>query len=375
MKAAARDIERRLAQATSAMECLAALLDLAQHHAGAFRNREALRAAREALNIARVRGDTLSVGRALGIATVCHYQRGDYVSAVASGLDAVEAYAEGDLRGRCDAFQSIALALLSVQAYDLAQAIAVRAVDDAKRGGDAQREAGARSVHGVILADRGRFNSARREFRAAAATHRLMRDPARLKKSIANLGHTYRKQADAEERAGRAQSRFYLKQALRVYRVALETGGSDADDAIILGGIAECLCRMGDLVDAHAQISRALALAREVACPAVLAPCELWESHILKAMGELDAASKACERAALNAAELEHGDILVTCLLAHSSIEDLLGHFERGNDLEKRARRLAREREDLLARVREEMGPLWNRYTAERRDGAGSGVS
>ena len=370
MKVVARELERRLVQASSAMECLAALLDLAQHHASAFQNREGLRAAREALNIARVRGDSLSIGRALGTATVCHYQRGDYVSAVAAGLDAVEAYAEGDLPGRSQAFQSIALALLSVRACELAETVCVRAVADASEGADAQREAGARSVHGVVLTDRGRFNPARREFRSAAATYRRLGDRVRLKKTISNLGHTYRKQADAEERAGRAQARFYLKQALRVYRIALETGPSDADDAIILGGISECHCRMGNLEEARAEVARALALAREVGSPVILAPCQLWESHILKAMGELDAASRACERAVEASEQLEHDDILVTALHAHAAIEDLRGHFERANDLEQRARRLALERETLLARVREQMGPLWERYTAERRPGS-----
>ena len=78
-------------------------------------------------------------------------------------------------------------------------------------------------------------------------------------------------------------------------------------------------------------------------------------------------AARAAERAAKSAAELEHSDILVTCLLAQSAIEKLRGQAETGNDLEKRARHLERERDKLLARVREEMGPLWDRYTAERR--------
>ena len=124
---------------------------------------------------------------------------------------------------------------------------------------------------------------------------------------------------------------------------------------------------MGNLREACAEITRALALAREVASAVILAPCQLLESDILVQMGELDAAAKACERAVLSAGELEHDDILVTCLMAHSRIEDLRGRFERANDLEKRARQLSLERETLLARVRDEMGPLWERYTAERR--------
>lgn len=367
MKPMNRELERRFIQATSAAECLATLLDIANHHAASFQNLQGLRAAREALNIARVRRDSLAIGRALGTATLCHYQRGDYVAAVATGLDAVEAYADGDLLGRSHALQSIALALACVQSHELSETVAVRAVADAKASGDALREAGARSVYGFILAGRGRFNAARRQFRTAGATHRLQRDAVCQKKSIASLGHTYRSQAGATARASAAQVRFYLKQALRVYRIALLTGRSEADDAIILTCMAECHCRLGDVPEAYLEVAHALELARDVACPVILAPCLLWESHILKAMGELDAAARAAESAVKSAGELEHGDILVTCLLAQSAIESQRGRMDSANDLEKRARHLEREREGLLARVREEMGPLWDRYTAERR--------
>jgi tetratricopeptide (TPR) repeat protein len=365
MKAMDRELERRFIQATSAAECLATLLDIASHHAASFQNLQGLRAAREALNIARVRGDSLAVGRALGTATLCHYQRGDYVAAVATGLDAVEAYADGDLLGRSHALQGIALALFSVQSPDLAETVAMRAVADARASGSPLREAGARNVYGVILAGRGRFNAARRQFRAAAATYRLQLDFVSQKKAIANLGHTYRKQADATGRTP-AQVRFYLKQALRVYRVALLTGRCEADDAIVLNGMAECHCRLGDVSEAYLEAAHALELAQEVACPVILAPCLLWESHILKAMGELDAAARAAERAVKSAEELEHGSLLVDCLLAQSAVEIERGHSGTGNDLAKRARHMERERNTLLARVREEMGHLWDRYTAER---------
>ena len=368
MKSAVRDLERRLVQATSASECLATLLDIANHHAAAFHNREGLRAAREALNIARVRSDSLSIGRALGSATLCHYQRGDYVAAVATGLDAVEAYADGDLLGRSHALQSIALALLSVEQLDLAESVAARAVADARASGDAPQEAGALCVHGSILADQGHFNAARRQFRRAGATFRLQRDPVRQKKAISNLGHTYRNQADAHELAGLAQGRFYLKQALRVYGIALATGrtDADADDAIILGGIAECECRLGNLDAAFAAITRALALARDNESLVILAPCMLWEGRILKAMGDLDGSARALERAVQAAESLEDKASLAECLVALCAVEDQRGRFERATDLERRAARVMAERATLLARVRTELGPLWERYTAER---------
>jgi len=365
MKAAVREIEKRLMQSTDSADRLGLLIELANVHADAFENRAGLRAAREALQISRHRGDALAAGRALSVATLCHYQRGDYVSAVATGLDAVEAYADGDLAGRSNALQSIALALFSVGSLALAESTARRAIDDARASAQPAWEACARGVLGVILAQREDFNAARREFRQACAIYGRGADDVRVKKSAANLGHTYRHQGNAADRLGRGpQARFYWRQALRVYRIALEAGRAAADDAIILGCRAECELRMGEVAAARQSIARALALG--VQSPMILAPCYLWESHVLKAMGETKAAESACERARHAAEELEQGDMLVVCLHAQSQLADLQGRFEAAGDLEKRARDVAAERAAQLAQVREQLAPLWNRYTAHR---------
>src|SRR5690349_18780246 len=196
MGASTRELESRLLQASGDEGRMAILLELARAHGAAFRNREGLRAAREALTIARRIDDPLAIGRALSTATLCHFQRGDYVAAVATGLDAVAAYADGDLIGRSRALQSIALALFSVEAFELSEAVARRSVDDARAGGDAEREAYASNVLGFIIADRGHFNEARRLFRFAARHFRLAGDSVRLKKSISYLGHAYRRQGN-----------------------------------------------------------------------------------------------------------------------------------------------------------------------------------
>ena len=102
----------------------------------------------------------------------------------------------------------------------------------------------------------------------------------------------------------------------------------------------------------------------------ILAPCHLWESHVLKAMGETKAAESACERACHAAEQLEQGDMLAVCLHAQSQLADLQGRFETASDLEKRARDVGAERAAQLARVRELLAPLWNRYTAQRPESA-----
>jgi tetratricopeptide (TPR) repeat protein len=365
MNAVVRDLEKRLLQAADDPGRLAALIELADSHADAFENLEGLRAARDALQLARRRGDAVSIGRALSAATLCHYQRGDYVAAVATGLDAVEAYADGDLAGRASALQSIALALFAVESVELAESTVRHAIEDAVACGSTHHEAGARSVLAVILAQQEDFRAARREFRQACAIYRRDGDDVHVKKSAANVGHTYLRQGNATQRSGaHVEARFQWGQALRIYRVALGAAsrGTEADDAIILGSIAECQLLLGDAAAAHASASSALALGIE--SPMILAPCHLWESHVLQALDDLKGAQRACERAVAAAQQIPDGDMLVACLRALSKIADRLGRFETASDLERRAREAASERSAALAHLRVQLGPMLERYTA-----------
>ena len=367
MKSKARELEKRLLRSSDDQERLRILLDLAREHSAEFRNREGLRAAREALAIARRHRDGPAIGEALSTATHCHYQRGDYASAVATGLDAVEAYAEGDRVGRSRALQSIALALFAVEAHELALSMALRAVDDARASNDGDCEAYASTVCGAILADRGQFNEARRHFRVAAAYYRQRDDTVRVKKSASNLGHTYRKQGIWHEvRGNLPQARVYWKRALSVYRVALAAGQHEGDDAIILGSMAECQCSLGLLDAAHETIRKALVLATVGKNANVLAHCHLCESHILRAQGDLAGAERALVDARVFASAVEHDETLATSLHALAAVVLARGDAARAAEIEDQAVRAARERQEFLAHVREDLSPIWERYTDER---------
>jgi tetratricopeptide (TPR) repeat protein len=367
MKSKVRELETRLLRSSDDEERLRILVDLARAHSAEFRNREGLRAAREALAIARRRRDVPAIGEALSIATHCHYQRGDYASAVATGLDAVEAYAEGDRVGRSRALQSIALALFAVEAYDLALSMALRAVEDARAANDGDCEAYACTVSGAILGDRGQFNEARRHFRVAAAHYRQRQDAVRVKKSASNLGHTYRKQGIWHEvRGNLPQARIYWKRALGVYRVALAAGAQEGDDAIILGSMAECQCSLGDIDAAHETVRKALVLATLGKNATVLAHCHLWEAHILRARGDLAGAERALGDARVFASAVEHDEVLATCLHALAAVVLARGDGDKAAEIEGQAVRVAREREEFLAHVREDLSPIWERYTDER---------
>ena len=356
MGASTKELESRLLEASEDEGRLAILLELARAHGAAFRNREGLRAAREALNIARRRNDALAIGRALSTATLCHYQRGDYVAAVATGLDAVAAYADGDLVGRSRALQSIALALFSVEAFEAAESAARRAVDDARAAHDPEREAYASNVLGFIICDRGHFNEARRLFRFAGRHFRLAGDSLRLKKSISYLAHAYRRQGTSLERGGHiGQARIEWGRAISVYHIALGTGVHEADDAFIVGEMAECECRLGKYQQAYATVGRAIGLARSVSNTQVLANCYLWEGHVLQALGQLEAAEQSFNRAVKAAGPLEYDAVMPLSLRALAGVLSLRGEGEQATLAEGGAKAADDARRDFFARVRTEL--------------------
>lgn len=363
MRATIRELEAKLIRVQSATECLATLLALSELHAGTHRYREGLRCAREALNIARARQDAVAAARALTAASRCHYQRGDYVSAAAAAIEAVEAFGDSDPVGRSNALRSVALTLLEVEAYELAEIAAERATADALQAGDAGAEACARQVWGMILAHRDRFGAARRKFREAGAIQRRLGETLELKKSASNIGHGYRDEAkEAMARGERERARMLWRHAIRVYRVALGTGTEIAEDALIYAAIAQCECRLEDPQAALLAIRHGLSLAAQSVNPLALAHCHLWESHALKAMNRLEAARRSVERAREAAEQLDHDPVLAECLKAESALSDLGGRFESAHDLETRAEQVLLERTAFIARLREDLAALLARH-------------
>ena len=354
-----QELEAQLLQGKSAVECLGILISLAELHAATFHNREGIRCAREALNIARVRNDRRSAARALAAAMRCHHQRGDFVAAVANGLDAVASFGAGDLAQRSAALQGVAQGLIAVESFDLAADVAQRAAADARLADDRAAEAGARYLWGSILVSRDRYGDARRQFREAGALQRGLGDKVGLKKCAASIARAYLAQAnDAAERGEYDRASALARHAIRVFRVALATGQSLADDALALGGIAECTMLIGNRDKALIVVREALELAGQSRNQAALAYCHLWESHALRAAGKIDAARRACECARDAAEQLDHDPILGACLRAESLLNDLSGRFESAQDLEQRAERVDLEREAFLAQARDEVGLL-----------------
>ncbi|MGE0355539.1 MAG: hypothetical protein AB7P08_01360 [Burkholderiales bacterium] len=358
----ANEFESRLAAAADDRARLAVLVEKADFLAGAFRPREGLQVVREALTLGRALGDGISRARALSAATLCHYHRGDFASAVATGLDAVAAFPDAELTGTSRAWRGIALALAAVEDFGAAQAAAERALRLAVDSGDAACEASARAVLGIAFSGEQRFDDARRQLRAAAGAYRRIADRLHVKKMASNIGHVHCREADVRERQGRGEAaRRGRRHALRLFRAALALGTSDADDAIILGRLGECEHRLGRFGAAREHLARSLALAEAVGSARILASVLLWWGFALDAAGDPQDALSAWERASRHAERVEDHEVLALCLEATAGLEARLGRAQSAQELADRARQVDAERRERIARLRLQVRPLWDR--------------
>ena len=360
MNKGVRELEERLLQPVGDADRLGALLELGAHHAELGRDRDGLRAAREALEVARDRGDARARGHALALAARCHLQRADHFSAIASGIDALAALGHGERAARSEVLRILALSLHALDQHRYADSAGSEAVRLA--AGHERTEAAAREAYGRLLGDRNLNQAARHQLRRAGALYRRLADRGSLKRISARIADTYRNQAGGAQRAGKdEEARLQWRHAVRVYRTALAYGRHAAYDAEILAGLAECECGLGEIDASYEHAGMAVTLATDAEVSGTLARSRLWESHALQAMSRLPAAERACGHA-VAAAERAHDEpLLMLCLRTHARLNDLLGRFETGADLDGRARRLETQRKAHLARTREQLAPLLDR--------------
>jgi tetratricopeptide (TPR) repeat protein len=371
VKKGVREIERRLLQPAGDAERLGALLDMGTLHAELGHERDGLRAAREALDLARDGADRLAGARALALAARCHFQRGDHFAAIASGVDALDAFAAEEPQARAAVLRIVALALRAVEDLEHAEAAATAAVRLAT--GEPALEAAARETCGRVLAERGRNHEARQQLRRAGALFRHLFDRTGLKRITAEVAASYRNQANAAHRAGRTeQARLQWRHAARVYRTALAFGRHPAHDAATLAALAECELGLGDLDGAYEHAGLAAALAQDAEARATLARARLCESQALQAMSRIQAAERACSHAVTAADTSGEERLLITALRAHARLQDLLGRFQTGADLDERARRLEQQRATLLGDMRAQLAPLLDRTRRDPRLDSGA---
>jgi predicted ATPase/class 3 adenylate cyclase/Tfp pilus assembly protein PilF len=136
----------------------------------------------------------------------------------------------------------------------LIEAVLNEALALARRHGDRQKEAIARSILGAALCTLGRMGEARAELESALALQRELDDPRVEGSILTNLGRIEVDQGQVD--AGRA----HYERALRLQREL----GNRIEEASVLSQIAVVMGESGRLPEAQAYFEESLAISREL---------------------------------------------------------------------------------------------------------------
>lgn len=352
-----------LATAVPERERLQAALRESASLASAFESRSALRAVSEALRLARRLRDPRAEAQSLVLATQCHYQRGDYVAAVATGLDACATYADNDLEGRSHVFHSVALAFFSVAEFRRAEEAARRAIRYASREHESLAEAMARSTLAFVLCDSAQFDEALLQLRRARARFRKLGDELRVKKATSNTGHVWRKRGIAFAAARNADAaRRCWQKSMRYYRAALNTGASRLDDAIILGSLGESALRLGQFHEAIAHLDAAAERTGPRDAARIVAHIALRRGEAELALKRSAAAERHLRVAVEQALSLDNDEIGLEAREALARLCDERGDGSQARAWREERARLLESRREALAGFRRQMRPLWDHF-------------
>jgi tetratricopeptide (TPR) repeat protein len=321
-----------------------------------------LRAVAEALRLARKLGDRRSEAQSLSIATTCHYLRGDYVSAVATGIDACATFPSNDIAGRSYALQGVALAFFSVSDYVRARGACERAILYGTIEGEPGREASARNVLGYVLAESGHHEEALAEFRLARKHFRKLGDAVRAKKMSYNMGHTWSRRGDEFAARDPGAAKDCWRRAMRFYRAALATAPSRLDDAISLSGLGKCALELEQPRQALEFLERASNHLARRDPPRIVSNIACWRGRAESSLGKFAQAEHHLLQALKRADELENDDHGVKCREAMADLAERRGQPADARQWRAEAEARRSQQRESLDKFRREMGPLWDGF-------------
>lgn len=229
-------------------------------HAG--EPKRALLVLREALEFAQRLGRQDEEMRALNIAAMCHYHRGDYLAGLASGFDAYQLSVKlYDPAGSGRALMGIAGAAYALLSYSEAEQGFRRAVEIAREIDDEDLELRAMNSLGVVLGDMNRFDEAEHLLREVWTRLEPLGEGVQLVRGISNLANVRKKHGISLKAAGIAQAAQEFEAAAVLMNHALgmlRTFQSKYDLAEKTGLLGEILMLQGDYPEAEKLLRQSL---------------------------------------------------------------------------------------------------------------------
>lgn len=348
---------------TADEEVLAQLLLRARHQSRSLDVRAALKTVVEALPLARRLRDQRALAEAFGIATTCHYYRGDVVAAAATGLDAFMACPASDYGERSRALQSVALALLAAEDFRRAQDASRHALQEAARGHNAVAIGNSRNLLGMVLGEIGRFEEAFKEFRLARAQFRKLGDGERGSAVAVNLGHALRRQGIFAQKAGDPAGAARLwRRACKVYRAAIDSGRPRVGRILVQSALADCEMRLGHDDEARILLAGASGDLRAGDPPRITARVSWMLGESERRLGHRSDARRHLEKAIELAIPATIDNVAFECQGSLSRLATELGKKAEAKRWRESAKQGREKRRRALIAIRRDMRPLWDRY-------------
>lgn len=353
-------MQRAVEDAADDRARLAALLDLARHYAEAGDGVRGLETAMQARALALDAGDYAALSHALGSASTAHYHRSDYLSAVATAMDACECgrRAENEVE-IASSFGTIGLSLFALGVLDMALSVTDRGIEFCGTEAPLQEQRiRLLRLKGALVYTGGSLRDADALF-AEATRLSEKSTKAQLSMSLGNWGIMLLREGERLIAAGEPAGDV-LKRARERLQSAVEVALQDGDVLVatdrfcMVGGIAML---EGELDEAEALLSEALDRARDLnyVRAAVLASLYLGRLHLKR--GRAAQAVASLEHAVSLARKGATGDMLVQAMgLLADALEqhgDAAGAAERRAEIDQIQRSNAADRTRAAKDARE----------------------
>jgi tetratricopeptide (TPR) repeat protein len=323
----------------------------------------ALQSVAEALRLARRLGDDAAAARAHAIAAAGHYYRGDYVAAVANGIDAFALGGATDARTGAMAMLGIALSFAFVGELRRGEEAARRALRLAAAAQDRRMEAQAQLILGCILSEAGRFEESLASLRRARSAFRRQGDGERASATAVNIGHLLLRQAGAlGDSAGAPEAARHRRRARRFYRAALDSGRPRLGAVMVQTALADCELGLGNVAGALALLEQSRRVLEPHDPARIVARLDYYLGEAHRRMGHAAEAARHLHRALEAADAIDGDDLAVQCREALSRLAEDLGDEAGARRWDRDARSVLDRRRASLADFRRQMRPLWDRF-------------
>lgn len=262
-----------------------ALGALAMQYAYAGLPLDGLDTVRETLMLAKSHDMQPERAKALSAAAMCHRSRGDFLMAIACGIDAYHAYAAGhDLAGMGHVLTTLAATCRELGACDLGEEMLRGCLNIAARSDDRFLEARTRNALGLMLADLQRFDDAEQQMQMARELLIACGVTQHVSTSTGNLGTIARRRAEASIAGGNTAAwETHYRQAIVLLREALQAAVQNENKFEIAdktGAIGQSHFLLGEIDAARPLAEMSLSMGYELAHTRLIAEGELLMARI-----------------------------------------------------------------------------------------------